>query len=162
MYINNNIQYNLRDDISIFYEGEFESIFIETLEAKGKGTVVGEIYRIPNTNMKISLESFESIISQIDGHSSTIIGTDQNIDFLHTMHDGQTEELLNVYLASAIIPTITKPTRITHTTATLIDNLLVKYQPGTTIYSGIIISDISDQICLYFVSLNITTSDLNL
>ena len=31
MYIRDNIQYNLREDLSIFIEGEFESILIESI-----------------------------------------------------------------------------------------------------------------------------------
>ena len=34
MYIQNNIQYRMRNDLSLFHEGEFESIFIETLGSK--------------------------------------------------------------------------------------------------------------------------------
>ena len=50
-----------------------------------------------------------------------------------------------LYLNANIIPTITKPTRITHTSATLIDNIYVRH---TTIlfYSGILYSDISDHL----------------
>jgi hypothetical protein len=49
MYIRNDIRFKLRDDIAIFCEGEFESIFIETT-GNEKPTIVGEIYRIPNSN----------------------------------------------------------------------------------------------------------------
>ena len=40
--INNNIRYKMRDDLSIFYEGESESIFLEVINGS-KSTIVGEI-----------------------------------------------------------------------------------------------------------------------
>ena len=40
IYIRDNIQYNLREDLSIFIEGEFESIFIESIN-NGQTSIVG-------------------------------------------------------------------------------------------------------------------------
>ena len=44
--------------LGIHVEGEFETVFAE-VRANDKTLVVGEIYRIPNTNEKLSLERFE-------------------------------------------------------------------------------------------------------
>ena len=63
MYIKNDINYTLRDDISIFEEGIFESIFIETTN-KNREAIIGEIYRIPNTNEKDSIDKYEQIINK--------------------------------------------------------------------------------------------------
>ena len=50
------------------------------------------------------------------------------------------------------LPTITKPTRITHTTATLIDNIYIKTSKLIKIASGIIIHDISDHLPIFMFS----------
>ena len=52
MYVRDNIKFNHYEDLSIFVEGEFESIFIETC-VNGHTSIVGEIYRIPNSNVFI-------------------------------------------------------------------------------------------------------------
>ena len=44
MYIRDNIQFNLREDLSIFIEGEFEYIFVESI-INCHTTIVGVIYR---------------------------------------------------------------------------------------------------------------------
>ena len=49
MYIRYDIPYKVRDDLSIFQEGEFESIFIETTN---NPMIIGEIFRIPNTGIQ--------------------------------------------------------------------------------------------------------------
>ncbi len=61
MYIKSNIQYKLRNDLAIFEEGVFESIFVETSD----NMIVGEIYRIPNTNVKKSIEHYDSILRKL-------------------------------------------------------------------------------------------------
>ena len=51
---------------------------------------------------------------------------------------------LNTLLTHALIPTITKPTRITHRSATLIDNIYLKMNTKITARAGILITDLSD------------------
>ena len=62
IYIHDNIQnqYNLREDLSIFI-GKFESIFIDSIN-NGQTSIVGEIYRIPNTNVNLSIQRYEAIL----------------------------------------------------------------------------------------------------
>ena len=48
IYLRNNVTFKRRDDLEINIDGVFESIFIETTLNNTK-TIVGEIYRIPNT-----------------------------------------------------------------------------------------------------------------
>ena len=149
MYIQNNIQYIMRSDLSLFHEGEFESIFIETLGSKSNSSIIGEIYRVPNTNVLASLKHYDTLINKLEQNKTVIIGTDQNLDFLKIDSDKNITQLLNAYISSSLIPTITRPTRITHTTATLIDNIFLKHNTNFDIHSGIIISDISDHMPIF-------------
>ena len=65
IYIRYNIQYNLREDLSIFIEGEFESIFIESIN-NDQTSIVGEIYRIPNTSVNLSIQRYEAILQKME------------------------------------------------------------------------------------------------
>ena len=49
-----------------------------------------------------------------------------NIDFLKCCVHAQTEEYLNMLFANNILPIITKPTRLTDHTATLIDHTFIQ------------------------------------
>ena len=146
IYIRDTIQFKLRDDIAIFNEGEFELILIETTD---NSVIIGEMYRVPNTSVQLSLERYEQIMSKLTGTKPVIIGTDQNFDFLKIGTHVHIEELLNTYPSSYLLPTINKPTRITHTSATIIDNLFVKYNHNLDKHSGIIISDMSDHLPIF-------------
>ena len=100
-----------------------ESIFTESIN-NGQTSIVGEIYRIPNTSVNLSIQRYEAILQKMESsNSQVIIGTDQNFDYLKIKSYKPSNDLLHLYLAANIIPTITKPTRITHTSAILIDNI---------------------------------------
>ena len=155
IYVKESIQYKLREDLMTFIEGEYESIFIETNISNNK-TIIGEIYRVPNSNLQKSLERYEQILSQIKDTKNVIIATDQNMDLLNIESHKHTAELLNNMFASSLIPTINKPTRITHSTATLIDNIYVKFNDfHTKVKSAILVDDISDHLPVFcFISYN--------
>jgi hypothetical protein len=109
--------------------------------------IVGEIYRVPNTNEINSIKMYETISKQLQNYNhNIIIGTDQNFDYIKIDQHKNSEDLLSNFLANGLVPTITKPTRITHSTATLIDNLYVSVKNKTNIKSCILCVDISDHL----------------
>ena len=73
-----------------------------------------------------------------------------NIDFLKYNHHAQTEEYLDMLHSNNISPIITKPTRITNYTATLIDHI---YTNNTKqMISGIATIDISDHLPTFCIA----------
>ena len=72
MYIREDIQFKLRDDLSLFNENEFESIFIEVTQNQ-KSTIVGEIYRIPSSNETSSLCRYETITGKLQNLNKDVI-----------------------------------------------------------------------------------------
>ena len=81
IYIKETISFKCRPDIEIIIDGEFESIFIEKI-IKQEQIIIGEIYRVPNTNEQLSLHSFETILERLRNMNINIIlGTDQNFDY---------------------------------------------------------------------------------
>ncbi len=55
-----------------------------------------------------------------------------------------TSDLLDAFIGGGLAPCITRPTRVTNSTATLIDNIYVRADYCKDCFSGILISDISD------------------
>ncbi len=92
IYIKNGITYTLRDDLAVFQEGKFESIFIE-VNSKGTSTIVGEIYRVPNTQEEESIRHFQLLLDKLKHYNNIIIGTDQNFDLLGAHNHSKTAEL---------------------------------------------------------------------
>ena len=80
---------------------------------------------------------------------NAIIATDQNIDLLKIETNKSSSDLFDILFTNGILPTIIRPTtdtRITHTSATLIDNIYIKHNRLETLKSGIILTDISDHL----------------
>ena len=105
--------------------------------------MISEIYRVPNTNETQSIMYYENMITTLC-HTKADILTDQNFDLMKTDTNTNVSDLLNVFFTAGVIPVIKQPTRITHTSSTLIDNLFVKYEKYENIDSPILLSDISD------------------
>ena len=69
-------------NLTVNYDNEFESIFIET-KLNSNNYVIGEIYRTPNSNKNISINRFDLLINKcLEISKNIIIGTDQNMDYL--------------------------------------------------------------------------------
>ena len=93
------------------------------------------------------------------------------MDFLKHEKHIHTRDFIETNLDYQLLPTVTKPTRITMSSSTLIDNIFIgkKYQGGYT--SNIEISDISDHLPLILnisnlnpyrkAAMNITTRKLD-
>ncbi len=148
MYILDNLSFVERTDLSEFHEGEFESIFAEIKgKSHEKNVIVGEIYRPPNTNEKSSIERYDRVQSKISSaNNEVIIGTDQNIDYMKINQNKNVSDLFDVFYTQGLLPTATRPTRITHSTATLIYNVYVKAEEFDEVNSRLLTTDISDHL----------------
>lgn len=146
IFVRNGLNFRVRDDLNLFDEGFFESIFIEITMPK-RNLIAGEIYRVPNTSEQSFLAKYEQLIGKINKENkSTIISTDQNLDYLKIDKHSNTNKFLDINLGFGLLPTITKPTRITHSSATLIDNIYIKNSKNTSFQSGIIATKFSDHL----------------
>ena len=133
--------------MSINIKGEFESIIIEIKNKASKNIIIGEIYHVPNTSVCESIVRYEKIMTDIANTKNyIIIATDQNFDYMKINQNSAISDLMDVFYTLGILPTITRPTRITHSSATLIDNIYIKRCKYDLLQSRIIITDISDHL----------------
>ena len=128
--IKHGIPFKCRTDIDEFVEGETESIFIEMTSKCGKSIIVGSIYRPPNTKIDQFQDRLVEIVRKAKHTKKStqpelILGMDHNIDLLKCKEHTQTQQFTNNMNELNLFPTITRPSRITHHSATLIDNILV-------------------------------------
>ena len=121
---------------------EFECLLIEVV-FHGITYHMSEMYRIPNTNPSIFINAMQEIVSNKQ-YNNLIIGTDQNLDFLSVKRHPPTEDLFEKMIGHNTIPCITLPTRVTHQTSTLIDNMYCKLDANPSTKSYVLLEDISD------------------
>ena len=148
--IRSDLQYRSRHDLdSNERNPSCEQCYIE-IKNNIDNVVVGSMYRPPNTNINDFLEIFKYQMNKINNMKcECIIGLDHNLDLLKQSRHPKTQEFLECILDQNLLPTITKPTRISKTSATLIDNILISKKLQPQFDSMIIIDGLSDHLpCL--------------
>ena len=155
IYVNSDMSYCRRDDLSIFIPHVIETLFIEVKLNETKSVLLGVIYR-PNTQPQANINFFTTKLADItakiniENKESYIMG-DFNIDLLKFQRHDNTKHFIESMLRTGHLPVITKPTRITDHSATLLDHIYsnsisINYQ------SGIIITDVADHFGTFYVS----------
>ena len=117
-----------------------ESLFVEV----GNNQLVGVVYRRPNSNPREFLNVFQNLLEKIilEKKRCYIMG-DINIDLLKWDSSTVVSDLVATCHSRMFMNTITKPTRVTQTSATLIDHIWSN-DTSNNVKSGIIYSKISD------------------
>lgn len=122
------------------------SMFIEVdITSAMKNYTIGVIYRPPKSSLHIFLTHVNKILTQLpnERHSAYIMG-DYNIDLADNI---KSADFLNLLYASGFFPTITKPTRVGCTSATLLDNVITN--DDCKLITGIFVTDLSDHYPLF-------------
>ena len=147
IYVHDDFNFVLRDNLSIS-NSCVESLFVDlTLkqECYFRSFTVGCMYRPPNGNMQQFKDHLTYVLPFLDFKKNKIscITGDLNIDLLNNNANAISNECMNLLLSHSFVPLINKPTRVTNSSATLIDNIFVN-NLHCTFKSGIVYNDISD------------------
>ena len=88
---------------------------------KEKNIIVGVVYRPPNQNLQDFMNSLDLLLASISKENKICYDVgDWNLDLInHHCHES-TGEVLEIMYSRTFFPLITRPTRITSNTATLI------------------------------------------
>ena len=127
-----------------------ESCHSEIVAARNRSTIVVEsINRHPSANIHEFTFELKVIIEQLknDKHEVFILG-DMNIDFLKYSIHSNTEEYLDMLYLNNFTRVITKPTKITDHSSTLIDHIYTNV-PIQNIVAVIGLIDISDHFPIF-------------
>ena len=162
LFIKDSIEYTVRSSMC-FNNDIIESLFIEIDKdalGKNKNVLIGVIYRPPGTDIKRFNDCLEKLFAIIKSENklSYMMG-DWNINLLSVEHHEPSQDFLDLLMSNSLIPTITKPTRVTHRSATLIDNIFSGGLFHTDkSFSGILYTDISDHFPIFHIDYSIKTS----
>ena len=153
IFIKEGIEYKLRPDLDI-YNDDIETIFIE-IEGKcvnsSKSQIVGCIYRPPNRDIAVFRRYMKDIRHNLRHYRKRcmLLG-DFNINLLRTDSHSETSDFVDDMYSDLFMPAITKPTRITDKSATLIDNIFSNNAETESI-QGILYTGISDHLPVFLI-----------
>jgi potassium voltage-gated channel Eag-related subfamily H protein 8 len=165
MFIKEGITSIPRPDLSVFIPHVIETLFVEiTCPLTNKPIIVGSIYR-PNSpplaNLNVFLENLYKINEQIgiEKKQCYLMG-DFNIDLLKINSHNPTKEFLDNMTTYGFVPLISKPTRITDHSATLIDNIISNSNIDV-IESGILVTDVADHFGVFHIISKVNETKLS-
>lgn len=155
LYIRDGIEYTIKKEMN-HQNSVIESLFIEI--SKGQigncsDLIIGVIYRPPNTDIKLFNEYMLNILEMIKNENkpSYLLG-DYNLNLINAENHTLTQEFLDLMYSHALFPSITKPTRVTTTSATLIDNIFCNnVYNQSDIFTGILYTDVSDHFPVFHI-----------
>ena len=156
LYINEQLNFDVREDLSFFLPHIYESLFIELRNNKSHKhpLVIGVIYR-PNTpplaNLDTFTDTFNNIVDKINSeHKQMLILGDLNIDLLKFESHPKTNSFIEDIFSLGLAPLITKPTRLTDHSGTLIDHAYTNTENFNKL-SGIIVTDLADHFGIFAI-----------
>ena len=129
-------------------EHNIETLFIEITNSN-KTILIASVYKPNKSDDKLFIEKLLILLnnSNKQNYDEIFLNGDFNFDLLKLEDSSIALNFLNSLSSISLIPVITKPTRITDTTASLIDNIFLANPTNFT--SGIIVSDISDHFPIF-------------
>ena len=150
IYVHNTITYCTRDDLMLTSNpsagndnDHSESVFIEILNDTSKNVIVGNIYRDRRADDNLFIADLDQCLNKISiENKQCYLSGDFNFDLLRHEEVKMINEFLNTFFNYSMYPLIDRPTRITPTTATLIDN----------IFTNVFTHDIKSGVCVYDIT----------
>jgi hypothetical protein len=160
IYLTTSLRFIIRPDMSIS-DGDKEVLTIEITTKNNKNILLSCCYRPPSG----VIEQFNSfLITDIikkgfqEKKLNYIIG-DMNLDCFEYHSNKNIKKFYNDLFENGAIPLINRPTRVTATSASLIDNIITTDTSNNLLKTGIIKSDTSDHFPI-FLSININTDSV--
>jgi hypothetical protein len=155
IFINTDFSYKLRPDLNRM-TSYIECLFIEILQQSKPNVLVGCVYRPPNTDLDLFNSEILLLSSKTDSGKKKIVllAGDFNLDLIKEGQHAPTAEFLNNLASYSFLPVIHNPTRVSDSSATLLDNIFVntcQYKMS----SAVVYSNISDH---FPIALRLETS----
>ena len=142
--------------------GEFLFVEVDT-GPKNKNIIIGNFYRSPSFKPDCFTEKLSEIIQILDKDSNKniLLMGDANIDLIQHDTNAHVQNYFNVVSQNGYIPTISRPTRITEHSMTLIDHIFSNSM-SNFMKSGILTDPFADHLGVFIkISLSNTLTHTN-
>lgn len=133
LYIPTATEYERRDDLITIFTGNNSAeciaidLFLRNNQLKSshnKKLVICEIYRPPGSPVCQFLESMECMLEKNSSEDPIVyIMWDLNINLMNCPNSSTSIDLLNLFLSFGFVPLVNRPTRVSHSSYSLIDIL---------------------------------------
>ena len=146
------LTYRERPDLTAVTDN-CEILFVE-IKIGAKNYLIGAVYRPPSANPSAFLDELTTILSNLNSaQTKCYICGDFNLDLTVRDQSSIVQNFLDLLHSFSFLPLIDKPTRVTSSSASLIDNIFSNSLKSHK--AGILIADISDHYPVFCTSDNL-------
>ena len=134
-----------------------ETVFIEMEKGhqlQNHNVIIGVIYSLPNQDISSFNDKMSNIVNVVRRENKTcyFLG-DYNINILNYESHAQTAQFVDMMSSNVFLPLITRPSRVTATSATLIDNIFTNdIGDINNSVQVLFITDISDHFPVFHIA----------
>ena len=134
-------------DINSSVDGEFQFVRIENFKKTNRTVIVTNVYRSPSRSPNTFLETYLQALRKLNRHKNKllVLTGDHNIDLIKYDHDSHGQELVEITASHGFLQVISRPTRVTDHSATLIDHIYIN-STNSVVSSNVITLDITDHL----------------
>ena len=148
LYTNKHLSGALIESKSFVVENILECVTLELTRKNHTNVVDNCIYRTPGSPTDTFCETLELNLSDVKSIKTIFVCGDFNIDLLKHGTHNNTKQFLDTMHSLGLYPLIDKPTRITDSSTTLIDNIFTN-ELRFNLTSGIMFNYISDHLPMF-------------
>ena len=149
LYVDKRLKYKIVEKMTAAIEDVCECVTVEIDMGKKKNIIVSCVYREPKSSIDIFKNLMEEMFTKTEQKVAYICG-DYNVDLLNPHKYSLIDEFITAMYSMSLFPIITQPSRITHHSATIIDNIFTNNLEDN-ILSGLLINDISDHLPVFVI-----------
>ena len=166
LFIRNETQYQTCKDLQVFND-YCESVFVEiekTSFITEENIILGVLYRPASGDINCFIDNTQDVLgkARLENNLIYLMG-DYNINLLNVESHSLTADFNDLMYSHGLIPLITRPTRVTENSATIIDNIFTYKILNTHEESvqGFLVTDISDHYPSFCVNKTIVQRNIN-
>ena len=147
LYVDKTLHCKQVKNMSKGIDDKLEFITVEIEMEKAKNIIISCVYKAPVCGIEILKEQMIDLYEKIINKKTVFVCGDFNTDLLNPQGHTGTTDFINTMYSVGLFPRITKPSRITRSSATLIDNIYSNIIDATE--GGLFIQDISDNLPIF-------------
>ena len=147
-YVDTAFRCSLVKNMTTVIDNILECVTVEIFFENAKNVMITTVYRTPGSCLDTFNATLDSMFGRVNTTKVHIVCGDYNVDILNPHGHSKTQQFIDTMYSNNLFPLITKPSRITIETATLIDNIFTN-SLESQITAGLLINDISDHLPVF-------------
>ena len=147
LYVHNSLNFKILKKQSI-NSNDLECACVKIVRKNAKNIIVSCIYRCPRGDSHKFLDETKTLICKNQEKPLFLVG-DLNINSLDYSINTNVRDFFNLIFQNGIFPLINRPTRVTKSSATIIDHVLTNTIIDSEVQIGIIKTDISNHFAVF-------------